>query len=44
MWHPSRLGTSDDVKLLAMLEAVIWTSDLLQLAEVHIYSDSLKTI
>ena len=45
MWHAGGLGTSDSVELLAMSEAVIWTGDLfLQLAEVHIYSDSLKTI
>ena len=44
-WHASGLGTSDDVELLAMSEAVAWTSDLLpQLAEVHIYSNSLKAI
>ena len=45
MWHAGGLGTSDDVELLALLQAVIWTGDLLpQLAEVHIYSDSLKAI
>ena len=44
-WHAGGLGTSDDVELLAMSEAVAWTGDLLpQLAEVHIYSDSLKAI
>ena len=38
-------GTSDDVELIAMSEAVAWTCDLLpQLAEVHIYSNSLKAI
>ena len=45
MWHTSGLGTPDDIKLLAMSQAVIWSGDLLlQLAEVHIYSDSLKAI
>ena len=45
MWHAGRLGTSDDIELLAMSQAVIWTGDLLpQLAEVHIYSDLLKAI
>ena len=45
MWHAGGLDTSDDIKLLAMSEAVIWTGDLLlQLVEVHIYSDSLKAI
>ena len=45
MWHAGGLGTSDDVELLTMLQAAIWTGDLLpQLAEVHIYSDSLKAI
>ena len=45
MWHAGGLGMSDDVELLAMLQVVIWTSDLLpQLVEVHIYSDSLKAI
>ena len=44
-WQAGGLGTSDDVELLAMSEAVAWTGDLLpQLAEVHIYSDSLKAI
>ena len=45
MWHTGGLGTSDDVELLALSQAVIWTGDLLlQLVEVHIYSDSLKAI
>ena len=36
---------SDDVELLAMLQAVIWTGDLPpQLVEVHIYFDLLKAI
>ena len=44
-WHANGLGTSDNVELLAMSEAVAWTSDLLpQLMEVHIYSDLLKAI
>ena len=44
-WHASGLGTSDDVELLVMSEAVAWTGDLLpQLVEVHIYSDLLKAI
>ena len=45
MWHAGELGMSDDIELLAMSQAVIWTGDLLpQLAEVHIYSDLLKAI
>ena len=44
-WHASGLGTSDNVELLAMSEAVAWTSDLLhQLVEVHVDSDSLRAI
>ena len=43
-WHAGRLGTSDDVELLAMSEVVAWTGNLPQLAEVHIYSDLLKAI
>ena len=38
--HPDRI-----VYNIALSEAVVWTGDLLpQLAEVHIYSDSLKAI
>ena len=45
MWHAGGLGTSDNVELLALSQAVMWAGDLLpQLVEVHIYSDSLKAI
>jgi hypothetical protein len=44
-WHAGGLGTSDDVELLAISQAVIGISEILpQLGEVHIYSDSVKAL